>query len=264
MNLLDNPIIKDPNYGKKILLFDIETAPNLGAYFELYREGNIVWVFRDWFILSIAYKYLGEKQTQVMTLPDFPGYKKDKINDEKLVSAIWKLFDQAEVLIAHNGDQFDIKKCNARFLKHGLSRPSPYYSIDTKKLAKKYFKFDSNKLDDLAKYLGVGSKLRVESGVWKGCIEGDMAEWRKMKAYNKQDVDLLEKVYLKLRGWHKGGPNMNLVFGTAFNCPQCAGTHTRKNGYANREGGIYQKHDCLNCGAHFLGEKISKGTKIYK
>jgi hypothetical protein len=263
MSLLDKPVLfKDPDYNKKILLFDLETAPNIGAYFELYREGNIVWNEEHWYILSVAYKWLGEKETYVIGLPDFKGYRKDKSNDGKLVQELWKLFNTAEVIIAHNGDQFDIKKTNARFLYHHLEPPAPYKTIDTKKLAKRDFKFDSNKLDDLADYLGIGRKLRTEKGLWKDCMEGDLKAWEFMKEYNKQDVILLEKVYYKLRAWSKTGPNLNLILGGIENCPRCHSLHIQKAGMDYTAVGTYQSYRCLNCGSRPRGERIKRETPI--
>ena len=83
------------------------------------------------------------------------------------------------------GDEFDIKKANARFIYHGLKPTKFYLSIDTKKVAKKYFKFDSNSLSSLGEYLGLGEK--VDTGgysLWKGCLLGDPASWKKMKMRN--------------------------------------------------------------------------------
>lgn len=256
--LLDKPVLfRNPDYKKKILLFDIETAPNIGAYFELYKEGNIVWNVEHWYMLSFAYKWLGEKDTYVYGLPDFKGYKKDKTNDEEICRKLWELFNMAEVIIAHNGDQFDIKKSNARFIKYGFDPPSPYKTIDTKKLAKSVFKFDSNKLDDLGDYLKIGRKMHTGGlELWMDCMKGEQKAWKVMKEYNKQDVVLLEKVYLKLRGWSKNQPNMNLVLGGIYSCPVCGSAHTIKRGYLRAKTTIKQAYQCLNCGKYSSGETM--------
>jgi len=255
MTLLDKPILfKDPDYKQKVLLFDIETAPNLGSYFELWKEGNILWTFQHWYILCFAYKWLGEKETYVLALPDFKTWKKDKTNDFELVQKLHELFNQAEIIIAQNGDKFDIRKVNARFIKWGLEPPQPYKTIDTLKIAKKYFKFDSNKLDDLGDYLNIGRKIRTEKGLWKDCMEGDLKAWKYMKDYNIQDVILLEKVYLKLRCWNNSPPNMNLVLGGFTNCPKCGSEHTQKRGFGINGTTIYQRYQCMNCSAWSKGE----------
>ncbi len=258
-NLLDTPsLLKDPDYNKKILLFDIETAPNLSYVWGKWEQ-NVLAVEQHWYMISFAYKWLGEKTTYVMSLPDFKEYKKDKTNDEPLVKELWKLFDQAEVIIAHNGDAFDIKKSNGRFIKYRLEPPSPYKTVDTLKVARKYFKLDSNKLDDLGDYLKIGRKLRTGGfNLWLDCIKGDMKAWKYMTDYNKQDVVLLEKVYYKLRAWNQSSPNMNLILGGFTNCPTCGSQYTQKNGTRMTRVGLYQRWHCGNCGAWFGGEKIKR------
>src|ERR1700719_3656227 len=110
-------------------------------------------------MLSFAYKIAGEKKVHTRCLADYPGYKKNTEDDKALVTDLWTIFDQADIQIGHNADKFDIKKSNARFLMHKLNPPSPYKTVDTLKIARRAFKLDSNKLDDLGYYLGLGRKL---------------------------------------------------------------------------------------------------------
>lgn len=258
----DKLIFHDPKYDRKVLLFDIETAPNL-SYIWGKWEQNALAVEQHWYMICFAYKWLGEKETYVLSLPDFKEYKKDRTNDEALVKELWKLFDKAEVIIAHNGDTFDIKKTNGRFLKYGLEPPTPYKTIDTLKIARKYFKLDSNKLDDLGDYLKIGRKIRTGGfDLWLDCIKGDMKAWKHMTDYNKQDVILLEKVYYKLRGWNKSSPNMNLILNKIFNCPNCGSEYTNKRGYETTRVATYQRWNCLNCGYWARGEIVKRDKPL--
>ena len=79
----------------------------------------------------------------------------------------------------------------ARFLYHKLPPPSPFKSIDTVKVARRYFNMNSNKLDDIGRYLGLGRKV-VHTGwdLWKRCFNGDRSAWQEMISYNTQDVVL--------------------------------------------------------------------------
>ncbi len=240
----------DPN----ILLFDIETAPNLGLYFELYKEGNILSVERNWYLLSYSAKWLHEKKITTKTLPMFSPWKKDKTDDSALVKSLWQLFNDADVLIAHNGNSFDIKKMNALFIKHGLPPPSPYTQIDTKLIAKRYFKFDSNKLDDLGKYLGVGRKLKHTGfDLWLDCMHGDKKAWKIMAEYNEQDVLLLERVYLKLLPWDKNHPNRN-AFRDVNNCPKCGSKNIKREGFSYSKTSRTQQYSCKDCGGWSRGK----------
>lgn len=245
----------------KILLFDIETAPSLGYVWGKWEQ-NVIEFERDWYILSFACKWLNGKKTAVCSLPDFKGYKKNPEDDKLLVAVLWKLFNEADIIIGHNGDAFDIKKANARFLTHGLLPPSPYKTVDTLKLARKYFKFDSNKLDDLAKSLNIGRKENVGGfATWKGCMTGDKKSWKKMTSYNKMDVELLEKVYNKLKPWSNNHPNVALLNGKTNSCPICGSDKVQRRGYSITKTNKFQRIQCQSCSGWSrlrLPEKIDK------
>lgn len=235
----------------KILLFDIETAPNLGYTWQKWEQ-DVIEFKRDWYMLSFAYKWLGDTSVKAYSLPDFSTFKKDKEDDTQLITELWKLFDQAEIVIAHNGDEFDIKKTNSRFIINGLQPPTPYKTIDTKKIAKKHFRFDSNKLDDLGNYLGLGRK--IDTGgfeLWKGCMAGNKDAWSKMVKYNKQDVVLLEKVYNKLLPWIDNYPVVSIDDGE---CRNCNSIHLQKRGRGANRFSTYQRYQCMDCGAWSKGK----------
>ncbi len=234
----------------KILLYDVETAANIGAIWQKYEQ-NVLWYEKEWYMLCFAYKWLDQKGTKAVALPDFKWYEKNKENDKKVLEALWKLFDEADIVIAHNGNNFDQKKSNARFIFHGMTPPSPYKTIDTLKVARRYFKFNSNKLDDLGELLGLGRKL--ETGglpLWKGCMEGDEKAWKKMIRYNKQDVVLLEEVYLKLLPWMTNHPNLNKYLQTEHSCPNCSSFDLQRRGKESTVGNVnlYQRWQCKSCG----------------
>jgi DNA polymerase elongation subunit (family B) len=237
------------NTAPKILLFDIETAPNLAYVWGKYEQ-DVISLERSWYMLCFAAKWADQKQTFAYGLPDFPLYKKEKANDRELVRKLWELFDEADIIIAHNGDQFDIKKTNARFIEHGFTPPAPYKTIDTKKVAKASFKFDSNKLDDLGQYLKLGRKLKTGGfDLWLGCMSGDKKAWQTMIDYNKQDVILLEKVYLAMRPWMKNHPNMNVYKETGGLCPNCSSSNIGKRGFSYSTNGKVQVYVCKDCGS---------------
>lgn len=245
----------------EVILFDIETAPSLGYYFNLYQEGNILEVKEHWYLLSFAWKKLGEKKTHVLCLDDFTGTKEKKQRD--LVKALWEMADGADVLIAHNGRAFDIKKMNALFVKHELKPPTPRKDIDTKLVAKRYFKFDSNSLDNLADYLGIGRKLQTGGkDLWFKCMEGDKKAWSIMCKYNVWDVVLLEKVYLRLRPFIENHPNMNLLQGTMVCCPLCGSSHITKHKARPTKVGWKQQWQCQDCGGYTTDNKSVRAAEL--
>lgn len=244
------------NQKPKILLYDIETAPILGWTWGLYEQ-NVISVERDWYILSFAWKWLGEK-TQVRGLCDYPKYKPSNHDDKLLCVDLHKVLDEADVIIGHNLDAFDNKKANARFVFHGLKPPSPSKTIDTLKLAKKHFKFDSNKLNSLGELLSVGEKLPHQGfKLWLGCMEGDPKAWEVMKAYNAQDVELLEKVYERLRPWAVNLPDFRTTTDT-HTCPSCQSSRLQKRGFYTAITRRYQRYQCQDCGHWSKGELIKE------
>lgn len=184
------------------------------------------------------------------------GQKQNMINvvPRELVTELWNLFNQADIIIGHNGDKFDIRKSNTRFIEHGLTPPDPYKTIDTLKAARKYFSFNSNKLDDLGRRLGIGRKIKTGGfELWLGCINGDIKAWNLMKKYNRQDVLLLERVYLKLRPWIDNHPNLSILSDRIDACPTCASTHLQSRGMGITQTGSYRRFQCTNCGAWSRG-----------
>lgn len=237
----------------KILYFDIETSPIISYNWGVYEQ-NAIAVQKDWYMISFAYKW-NDGAVKAYALPDFNTYKKDSSNDKELATKLWELFDEADIIVAHNGDSFDIKKANARFLAHGIKPPSPYKTVDTLKIARKHFKLTRNKLDYLGEILGVGKKIDTGGfDLWLGCLNGDESSWRKMVRYNKQDVMLLYQVYRKLLGWMTNHPNLNVLNGHSHNCPNCGGNKVQARGFSVTKIGKRKRYHCQDCGAWSQGE----------
>ena len=234
----------------RIVLLDIETAPSLGWIWGKYEQ-NVIDFKTNWYLLSFAYKFLGESKVHVRALPDYPTYKKDRESDAGLIKDLWAILDGADIVIGHNLDAFDIRRTNARFLTHRLNPPTPYKTVDTLKIARRVFKFDSNKLDDLGGYLGLGRKLpHTGFHLWKGCMFGDAKSWKVMKKYNMRDIILLEDVYHLLRPWATNHPNVNKG---EFACPKCSSVDIQKRGFSYTLSRKKQRFQCNKCHGWFEG-----------
>lgn len=243
----------------QIAFLDIENAPNLGWTWDKFEQ-NVIAFKTPWFMLSYAVKWKGEKKIHVRALCDYPDYKKDKENDKSLVEDLRDVFDRADIIIAHNGDRFDIRKSNARFIANGLLPPSTYKTIDTLKIARRYFKFTSNSLNELAATLDCGAKLPNEGfHLWKSCMEGDPAAWVKMKKYNAHDIVLLEKVYARLAPWHKSHPDITL-YGEKSDrphCPACASDKMQRRGFEILLKRRRYRYQCQDCGKWSPGALVA-------
>ena len=220
-------------------------------------EANAVWVERDTFILSFAAKWAHESRVKTFALPDYPGYPRHKHNDKHLVHDLWKMLDSADIIIAHNGDAFDIKKINSRLAVHGFRPPSPFKTVDTLKVAKRHFAFTSNRLDSLGESLGLGRKVKTGGfELWESCMKGSPSAWAKMKRYNAKDVTLLIKVYDKLLPWIGNHPNITVITDQEYGCRNCGSKSLTKRGFNFGATGKRQQYKCSDCGSWMSGRHI--------
>jgi hypothetical protein len=228
-------------------MFDIETAPLAGNMWGMWKQ-NIGWnqITRDWYMLTWAAKWLDED----VVMYDSNHLHGDCRDDRPICESLHALLDEADMVVAHNGNKFDVKKVNARFILHGMEPPAPYRKIDTLIEARKNFAFTSNRLDALGDALGLGRK--VDTGgfsLWSRCMEGDDAAFEEMVDYNVQDIILLEEVYLKLRPWMHNHPNVGMYNDDETpQCPKCGGTHINYRGTRKTQVSTFHRFQCQDCG----------------
>ena len=246
------------NRKPRVLIYDIETAPNLGYVWGKWDQ-NVVSFTQQWFILSFAYKWLGQKMVYSVSMQDFEDYKPGSCDDKHVVVELATLFDQADMTVTHNGKSFDDKKARSRMLVHGLDPPSPYEEIDTLRVARRAFAFTSNSLDDLCQLLGLPRKKQTGGfETWLGCMNGDPKAWDKLTRYNRQDVIILEELYLKMLPWVHAHPNMAAYNGKPNSCPKCGGGPLMARGWKYFPATRRRSFQCKNCGGYSTGRTIEK------
>jgi len=223
------------------LLLDIETAPFLSYIWSLWKElGNTSMMVKEWYVLCWSAKWLGEKKM-------FTGRVVGD-NDKSCLLKLRKLLDQCDIVLAQNGDEFDIKKIYTRFIFHSIPPPSPFRTIDTLKIARKKFSFTSNRLDDLGKFLGLGKKMNTGGfQLWRDVISGSRKALDKMIRYCKNDVILLEKIYLKMRPYIDYHPHLGIL-GSKNSCHNCGSVNVHFRGFGVNNRGRYRKYQCQKCG----------------
>lgn len=177
-----------------------------------------------------------------------------------MLQKIWKLLDEADVVVHFYGKRFDIPTLNKEFILLGMSPPSPYKQVDLKEVAARVFKFASNKLEFLAKFLGIGAKIKTDFDLWKDVLDGCKVAWNKMETYNKQDTKLLEPIYDKLLPWIPSHPN-HATYEDGLVCPQCGGQHYIKRGFAVVNVNTYTRYQCKDCARYFRGNKAVKAKR---
>ena len=159
----------------KILFYDIETSPMIMAGFEIWNT-NIPTsnIMQDWTIFSAAWGWLGEDEIHSASTAN--------MSEKKVIQKLVDAINKSDIIVAHNGDKFDIKKLRTRVITLDLPVLSNVVAIDTLKVVKKHFKFTSNRLDYVAKALGLEGKSSTSDGLWMRALRGNKDALREMEA----------------------------------------------------------------------------------
>lgn len=256
------PFKEEINPHARVLILDIETAPIRAKVWDIWNQNiNLEQIDNDWFIFTWAAKWLFEKKVYSARLT---GKEAIKQVDKRILTGIWGLLNEADIVIAHNGDRFDIPRLNTRFIINNIKPPLPYQSIDTLKTIKRQFAFTSNKLDFVNKVLSLERKEKHEGfPMWSKCYIGDDKALKDMERYNIKDARILEDTYLRLRPWIKPHPNVGLFIldEHTFHCPSCGSADLKDEGkmyYTTAN--AYEQFRCDNCNA--VGRKRVSAINI--
>ena len=245
-------LVAAPEGKPKILYFDIENAPNLSYTWGAGYEENVIEVVQPWFVLSFAYLWEGNADSTTECVMVTPTEARE-CDDRRVIAKMYELFEEADIIIGHNSDRFDRKKINARAVIHGFLPPQPYRTVDTLKIARQNFAFNSNRLDMLGEVLGVGRKVpHTGFKLWKECMAGIPAALKMMAEYNIGDVTLTRRVYMKLRPYHATHPNLS-IYGDVENrhtCPKCGADESQltSRGYKYTNVAVKRTWQCKVCG----------------
>jgi hypothetical protein len=248
---------KDLPTKRRRLFFDIETSPNIGTFWQAGYKKMISPedIIKERAVICICYKWEDEKEV---------GFVKwdSKQNDKKLLIDFIKVANQADELVGHNGDKFDLAWIRTRCLFHRIPMFPTYRTIDTLKVSRSKFKFNSNKLNYISDFLGFGQKIKTEFGLWKDILlRNDKPAMDKMVKYCQRDVILLEKVFKALRGHMEPKTHYGVIFhqdrGT---CPECGSDDlkiaTRK---VTASGLTKIQYQCKTCG-HYHSKTETKNS----
>jgi hypothetical protein len=237
--------MRERQYTIKRLFFDIETSPNIVYSWRIGYNLSITPdnIIDERKIICISYKW--ENEDKIYSLK----WDENQCDKQMLIDFV-KVANQADELIAHNGDRFDIKWIRTRCIYHRVPMLPNYRTLDTLKKAKSGFNFNSNKLDYIAKFLGVGAKIS-HSGfdMWVKVMKGDAEAMDEMVNYCNGDIVVLEDVFLTMLNYmktntHVGVLNNNLK----YSCPTCGGDHpTLLKNNVTSMGTIKRLMECGDC-----------------
>ena len=239
---------------RRRLYYDIETSANIGFFWSSGFKLNIgpQNIIKERAIICICYKWEDEKETHSLNWDS-------KQSDKKLLVEFIKIANEADELVGHNGDKFDLAWIRTRCLFHGIDMFPNYTTIDTLKVARSKFKFNSNKLNYIAQFLGIGSKIKTDFDLWKDiALKNDKVAMAKMIKYCKMDVVLLEKVYKALSNHIAAKTHYGVIFGgDRGSCPECGSTELVRRGTKVSATGVKKvQYQCSTC--HKIHTKIDK------
>ena len=242
-----------------MLLVDIETAPNLAYVWGMWQQNvSLDALVEPGYTLCWAAKWLGEKKVFFSSIHN--------TSEKKMIKEVWGLVNEADAVIHFNGRKFDMPTLNKEFLLYGFGPPAPYKEIDLLPVCRKQFRFPSNKLDYVARALGVTEKVKhMGYTLWTKCMAGDDKAWKQMEKYNRGDVKTLEEVYDKLLAWIPSHPNHGLYVDSEKPvCVNCGSDHIQKRGTEKAQAHIYPRFKCINCGKWMRGRSnvTPKGKEI--
>jgi DNA polymerase elongation subunit (family B) len=232
----------------KILLLDIETAPHQVYVWGMWDQNvQLDRLIEHGRTLCWAAKWY-EDESGIEWDYEPSGAK-------RMIKAVHKMMNEADVIVTYNGLRFDIPTLNNEFIKYGLTPIRPNKHIDLLRTAKAQFRLASNKLSYVAEYLKLGKKVSHKGfALWTGCLAGNKADWEKMVEYNIGDVDLLEKVYTRLRPWVKNHPDVT-IDNTEEHCAACGSEHVQRRGERRTKQFAITRLHCQDCGSWTDGSK---------
>lgn len=233
------------------MFWDIETSPNIMFSWRCGRKLTLDYhnIIQERAIICICWKWEGEKVVHALTW--------DAGDDKAMLEAFSEEVKLADEMVAHNGDNFDIKWFNSRRLVHDLEPLPPAKTIDTLKIARRHFNFNSNRLDYLGSLLLEEGKIKTEFDMWRQVVlRNDAASLRKMVRYCKKDVVLLERVWQKLRDYEQAATHAGVlktgIHYDRWTCPHCASANvSAQKKRATATGIVKYQMQCKDCGRYY-------------
>ena len=255
----------------KLLLLDIEVSHGI---YKLYAPGKqtVGWksITERAFMLGWCAKWLYDSEVKKSFVTPKEAINRD---DERVTRGIHALLSKADLVIAHNGNSYDLRKLNWFFALHNLEPNNRYQSIDTYRRSRDIFGAESLSLGYLLKMFGFVGKASIHAEDWEAVENGDPKAIKKATEYCVDDVLGLEDLYLKIRPWMRTHPNLG-VFAEMYQpleagdeyCPRCLqtiGEMKWNKKYYTLSGQVHRSCNCPHCGAVLRQtEKMTRSARV--
>ena len=210
----------------KRLFWDVEVSPNVAL---LWRPGSKIAVNPEAIIkerqtICVGFKWQGESAIRHL---QWDARQDDRV----MLRDFIEIAKEADELVAHFGDSYDLPWLRARCLIQGLDPLPIFKTVDTCQIARRYYLFNSDKLDYIGQALGLGNKIRTDYSLWKDIVlHRSPSALKNMVAYCKRDVALLEGVWERLQTASPAKTHAGVLIGHAkWTCPRCGSTNVKKS-----------------------------------
>lgn len=259
----------------KVLVLDIENSQMIISGFPTYNLWNIdhidpKYIEHDWYLTCAAWLWVDpekgaySKSFSVSTLDDPKAYKKNFRDDLVVVKRLHEVLQQADIIVGHNSNAFDLKKINQRIIDYKLPTIDYPPTVDTLLVNKKYGKTSSNSLAHLCRHYGIAQKMELPKGVMHAADQGSAKAMKKLVAYNKQDIVSTAQLYLRLLPYIKNHPDIRRVMNLAKSpseaanmkiCGSCGSKNVISWGSYPTKLGPVRRIICNDCGSSTKGSK---------
>ena len=231
----------------KILFLDLETSPNIVWSWGVHRKTPLSHnnILKERQIICACWKWAGERKVHSIHW----GLKEQ--NDYEVVKKLGEVVREADLIVGHNSDKFDLGWLRGRTLYHGLPPLSEGSTEDTYKLARKTLYLNSYRLDYLGQFLKVGRKRKTQDGLWHRVqFEKNGKALKQMVMYCAQDVKLTERVYNRISPHVPHPVNKTLLrYAHKWGCPSCGASimQSTRDGVRATKAQLKQRRRCGKC-----------------
>lgn len=201
-------------------------------------------------IICIGYKWAEEKRVHLLRAEDFP--REGLWDDSNMLREWARIFSTADYHVTWYGSGFDLPVVNARLIQAEEKPLPPIPHIDLWKTARYQFKTGGgNRLAKWQDFLGIPSeKTVVKPSIWIKARYGHKPSLKYIYDHCIIDVEVLEKVFARLRPWVKEEPVRGLTVATHDQnaCLSCGSLSLQRRGFHISRTRKYQRWQCQACG----------------
>lgn len=152
-------------------------------------------------ILCAVIKPADKRKPIILRGDDFPQWRKGRSDDSPVTAAIAEELRKYDILVAHNGQRFDLPFLRSRMERWQLEPLPKKKLIDPVLLARNNLKLSYNSLEKVAEHLRIPiNKTPVTGETWiQAALDGDVEAMDYVVDHCVKDTLILEQVLNRLK-----------------------------------------------------------------